>query len=210
MKQVDIWWCPVYAITSDGRVWSHRRGKFLKPKIDRYGYLCVHLSYGGHSYHRTIHRLVAEAFIPNPDNKPTVNHKDENKFNNCVDNLEWMTVSENNHYGTHYERSSETQKGKIVSMETRAKISEANRGRVVSEEQKRRVSQKLKGANSVCARKVYCVELDETFDCIVDVFEKYRIDPSSIVKCCKEKKKSAGRHPETNEPLHWRYVEETS
>lgn len=47
-----------------------------------------------------VHRLVADAFIPNPEGKSTVNHKDENKENNCADNLEWMTFAENTQYGT--------------------------------------------------------------------------------------------------------------
>ena len=100
IKQKVIESCPNYAITDDGKVWSFKSNKFLKQKIDKYGYACVSLRRNGKNWTVTVHRLVAEAFIPNPDNKPTVNHKDENKLNNSVTNLEWMTVNENNNYGT--------------------------------------------------------------------------------------------------------------
>lgn len=63
--------------------------KVLKPKKHNKGYLQVQLMKGDMNKMFTIHRLVAQAFIPNPDNLPFVNHKDENKTNNCVDNLEW-------------------------------------------------------------------------------------------------------------------------
>lgn len=62
--------------------------RYLKHKISRNGYCIVHLSEGKNDFHPQIHRLVAQAFIPNPDNLPQVNHKDENKQNNSVENLE--------------------------------------------------------------------------------------------------------------------------
>lgn len=83
----------------------HKR--ILKGCPNTKGYLCVNIyNTEGKCKHAKIHRLVAEAFIPNPDNKPQVNHKDEIKINNCVDNLEWMTCKENNNYGTRNERMS--------------------------------------------------------------------------------------------------------
>jgi hypothetical protein len=68
-------------------------------------YYVVILSKNGKQNHNSVHRLVAEAFIPNPDNLPQVNHKNEDKHNNCVDNLEWITIADNNTYGTRLQRS---------------------------------------------------------------------------------------------------------
>lgn len=75
--------------------------KVLKTTLHKDGYLFVSL---GHDKTKSIHRLVAETFIPNPDNMPIVNHKDENKQNNSVDNLEWCSYKYNSNYGTNAER----------------------------------------------------------------------------------------------------------
>ena len=64
----------------------------------------------GKCSNKRVHRLVAEAFIPNPNNYPFINHKDENPENNCVENLEWCDCKYNNNYGTRNERMSESQK----------------------------------------------------------------------------------------------------
>lgn len=92
----------------------HKKGKTLSPNKVGNGYLSVRLRCdccGGQrkDEKRLIHRLVAEAFIPNPDGLETVNHKDENKTNNTVENLEWMTLHENLFYGTRNERCSSSQ-----------------------------------------------------------------------------------------------------
>lgn len=95
-----------YAVTRNGEVFrvsypdEGNRGKYslphkLTPKIDRYGYYKVTLSINRKLYYRTVHRLVAETFIPNPAGLPQVNHKDGNKTNNSVDNLEWSSPRDN-------------------------------------------------------------------------------------------------------------------
>ena len=88
----------LYAVASCGQVWSYRSKKFLSPSRDKDGYLQVLLYKDGEKQAKKIHRLVAEAYIENPENKPVVHHKDEAKNHNWLNNLEWATVKENNLY----------------------------------------------------------------------------------------------------------------
>ncbi|KAB0577199.1 NUMOD4 motif-containing protein [Fusobacterium naviforme] len=89
------------------------RGKWLRPFLipDENGYRCVSLSAYGESRAYKVHRLVAEAFVPNPENKPQVNHLDEDKLNNRADNLEWVTQQENLAYSN---KGPASKKGKAV------------------------------------------------------------------------------------------------
>ena len=80
-----------YEITRDGQVINKTNGHILKPQPNGKGYLRVSIS----KKLQFVHRLVAEKYIPNPDNLPQVNHKDGNKLNNCVENLEWVSNQEN-------------------------------------------------------------------------------------------------------------------
>lgn len=83
-----------YAVSTAGRVYSGFVGDILTGGVVR-GYRTVNLSKNGQTTTYYVHRLVAAAFIPNPDNLPIVNHIDENKTNNNVENLEWVTYQEN-------------------------------------------------------------------------------------------------------------------
>lgn len=94
-----------YAVTEDGKVWSYKRNSFLSPNRIYSGYLRVGLRDSKNGQKRkahSIHRLVAIAYIENPEGKEEVNHKNGVRYDNRVENLEWATRSENNqHAWTH-------------------------------------------------------------------------------------------------------------
>ncbi len=115
----DIEGYPLYQVSNLGNVRSRdyeyiggkyrntllkRKGRVLKQVVDG-GYAHVNLSCKGKIKKSRVHRLVAVAFLPNPNNLPVVNHKDENKLNNMVDNLEWCTHLYNTRYGTGQKRA---------------------------------------------------------------------------------------------------------
>ena len=127
-------WRPVkgfegrYEVSTKGRVRSLRRlvkgghgnlqyrdGQILKPQTGS-TYAQVYLRVGDKQKWFYVHRLVAQAFIPNPDDLPLINHKDENRLNNCVENLEWCTCKYNINYGTGVKRRAEKQKKRFQDM----------------------------------------------------------------------------------------------
>ena len=155
-----------YLITSQGRVLSLKYGKLkeLNQVNDGHGYYYVNLSKNGKPYNKKVHRLVAQAFIVNPDNKPCINHIDENKTNNHASNLEWCTYKENNNHGTHNERMSKTLG------DGRRKGSKHDNARAV-------LGFKIKG----CGMKYYTY---------VSECEKDGFNPSGISQCCRNTIKS--------------------
>ena len=112
----------LYKVSDRGNVFSVERislngrkigGIILKPKYNRAGYLRVNLCKNGKVKSKLIHRLVTEAFIPNPKKLPQVNHKDENPSNNELSNLEWCDARYNNTYGTRIEKVAKAQSKKV-------------------------------------------------------------------------------------------------
>ena len=134
MSENEVWkdvvgYEGLYQVSDRGNVYSVERlnsrgykigGRIMKPNYRRDGYLTVDLHSNGKRRTKKIHRLVAEAFIPNPNNLPEVNHMDENKTNNELSNLEWCTRKHNNNHGTIIERSAQARSKKVraVNVET--------------------------------------------------------------------------------------------
>ena len=85
----------LYAVTSCGKIWSYRNERFLTPSTDKRGYFKVNLCKNGKCKTYKLHRLVAEAYIPNLNNLPQVDHIDNDKTHNYVNNLQWITNREN-------------------------------------------------------------------------------------------------------------------
>lgn len=90
----------LYQISNKGNVRSLLTNKILIGGTDLQGYKIVTLRKDKKNHTKTVHRLVAQAFLPNPNKLPCVNHKDENKQNNVIDNLEWCSYSYNLNYGS--------------------------------------------------------------------------------------------------------------
>ncbi len=105
----------IYQVSNFGRIksvdhYTYNNGRCMRVKgkirvlsVNKKGY-CGVVLHRGRSKFVGVHRLVAQAFIPNPDNLPCVNHKDENPSNNCIDNLEWCTYKYNNEYNGRVEK----------------------------------------------------------------------------------------------------------
>ncbi len=98
----------LYAITADGQVWSYRSQRYLTPSPNANGYLRVNLYKDKKPKNKFIHRLVAAAYIPNPNNLPEINHISEDKTDNKVENLEWCDRIYNLNYGTRKEKAAKS------------------------------------------------------------------------------------------------------
>ena len=181
MKVEEIWkdienYNGLYQVSNHGRVKSLERKvpnqnriyseRILKPEKPKCGYLYCALCKDGFARHIRVHRLVAFAFIPNPYNKPQVNHKDGNKQNNSADNLEWCTNSENvsHSYGNTERGKARHWKGKMSN-------------------------------NHPNSKKVQQHTLDGVFvrewNCAKDIERELGFDCRCISACCRGKSKSS-------------------
>lgn len=166
----------LYKVSNTGKVYSYKKGSTLKLNSLNNGYKQVSLYLNGEHFCFRVHRLVAIMFLPNPENLPVINHKDENKQNNHVNNLEWCTQDYNVHYGTGIERMKVTRTGQKTTEEQKRKIAEANKV------------------------KVRCIETNEIFPSIEEASIWCGLKSlSKIGECCKGKRKTAGGY-------HWEYV----
>ena len=182
----------LYQVSSLGRVRIvNYRGtgktKIKKLQIPDGKYVSVSLTRDKKLETFYVHRLVANAFIPNPNNLPQVNHKDEDKTNNNVNNLEWCTSEYNINYGTRSKRQSETQTGMKFTEKRKKNISASKTG-------------KCTGKDNPRARRVICIETGEIFETIKEASEWCK----GNVKMClskNSKNKTAGGY-------HWMYYDE--
>lgn len=183
----------IYQVSNLGRVRSlssidklgHKRiGKIINLHKCKDGYVNVCLHKDGKKKYFRVHRLVAIAFIPNPNNLPEVNHiidDYEHRSDNRVENLEWCDHKYNCNYGTHNEKISKSVKGKKRPNSTGYKHSQA--------------------------RKIKCLTTNEIFTTMKEAHEKYNINEGHICECCQGKRKSAGKHPITGDKMIWIYIE---
>ena len=90
------------------------KAELMTPSENTDGYFKINLRKNGETKTCYVHRLIAQTFIPNPENKPEINHIDEDKTNNRVDNLEWKWHKDNINHGTHNERSAKTRSKPVL------------------------------------------------------------------------------------------------
>lgn len=132
---------PDYSVSNMGRVRDDRRNKIYKLSTAQ-GYKKMTFPYG---VRRAVHRLVAIAFIPNPDNKPCINHINGNRGDNRVENLEWCTFRENNLHAYRVLKRTPGRLGKHLSEDAKARIRKAHLGVKMSEESCKKMSEYRKG-----------------------------------------------------------------
>lgn len=162
----------LYKVSNLGNVLSVKRNKLLKSSKDSYGYLVVALYKNGERKTCKIHRLVATAFLENKLQLPQVNHRDENKENNNVSNLEFCTASYNNTYGTRLERQLANPNYKA----TREKSLKA-----IHEKQSKAVLQYTKQREFVAE-----------YPSMSEASKQTKINQGKISMCCNGKRKSCG------------------
>lgn len=131
----------LYAATSCGKIWSYRSKKFLKLKKRKDGYLQITLCKDGTRKTYRVHRLIAATYLDNPENLAFVNHIDENKTNNCVENLEYCTAKYNNNYGTRLEKI----RKKVVCIETQEVFDSIKEAAIKNNVSKGNICNALKG-----------------------------------------------------------------
>jgi len=111
-----------YLISNDGRVYSEKRNKFLRPRPDTGGYLRVSLRINGRTVERSVHRMVGENFLKKTDGKDIINHIDANRENNKSTNLEWVTAKGNVYHTFFMGKNSRRKNRSVAQIDIKGKI----------------------------------------------------------------------------------------
>lgn len=157
-------------VNDNGRIYDKPvKEKKMTASKHSCGYRTVALTRNGKTEQQYIHRIVAEAYIPNPQNLPWINHKDEDKANNFVGNLEWCTPLYNNTYN-----------------EKNIKHSEKLKGRSFTDEHKERIRQSNLGKHGQ-QRKVICVDDGMVFGSYNEAARHYGMSYQTVKSCCERK-----------------------
>ena len=162
---------PNYIIKSDGSVWN-KKGEEMH-QYEKKKYKCVYLYKDKKRFFKLVHRLVAETFIPNLQNFPEINHKDENPSNNRIDNLEWCDRIYNSNYGTLKKRRSE-----------KMKKNNPFKGKKHSKESIERIRQKKIGQPS--KRRIQVVIDGIKYNSITEAMQKLKISTKKMYKILRE------------------------
>lgn len=170
----------LYKISSYGRVLSKWGGwKLRKPQINSNGYVCFDFYNNKNKKRISIHRVVAFAFLPNPLNKPCINHKDGNPLNNHISNLEWCTVSENTKHA----------------YDTGLASGEASRKRLLGHKPSERTievaRQRMSSAENPMSKPVVCLETNEEFISASSASKHLGYKSNYVFYVCNGSKKSA-------------------
>lgn len=182
----------IYQISNYGRVYSLVSNRILKPSLSPKGYVRVRLCVDNIKTNHSIHRLVAEAFISNPDKKPCINHINTVRDDNRVENLEWCTYKENSNNPItveRYKNKTPWNKGKASSEETRLKQSESHRGKKLSEDTKRKIGDNSNKPVVQLSKDGVVIKI---YNSINEASEEMGIERSCISHCLGGRSKTSG------------------
>lgn len=144
----------LYQVSKTGYIKSLPRkgtqGGIMRGHLDKKGYVIITLRKDGVQSSKRLHRLIAETFIPNPDNLPEVNHRNENKVDNRVENLEWCTSAYNHEYGSRTSRAAQSCGKAIVCVETGVKYQGAKWAATELNLDPSAITKALKNPNRTC------------------------------------------------------------